>query len=98
MSAQMEKIFKKRSSVVTRTIADETILVPISGNIANMQHIFSLDSVGELIWENLDGQTALDQIVLKIVDDFEIDIDTATKDCIEFVNNLLESELVEQIP
>lgn len=93
----MRMIFKKNENVVTRVVAGEAILVPISGNIANMQHIFSLNEVGECIWENIDGERDLSQVADLIVKEFEIEVDVAQKDCLEFVQSLYQSQLVAAI-
>ncbi len=93
----MKTIFSKNENVITRVVAGETILVPISGNIANMQHIFSLNEVGEVIWENIDGINDISQIIDSVIQEFNISAEKAEKDCVEFVESLRISELIEVV-
>lgn len=90
----LEKVFMKSPNVISRVVADEAILVPISGDIADMQHIFALNEVGECIWANIDGKTALSQVVDIVVREFDIEEDVAKPDCLEFVSGLLASQLI----
>ena len=55
----MNKCYKKTESVVTREIAGETMLIPITSQLADMQQIFALDAVSALIWSLLDGTHTL---------------------------------------
>ncbi len=91
------KKFRKNTNVVTRQVAGETILVPITGNIANMEHIFSLNPVAEHIWTHLNGESSLEDIIGKIVLEFEVDTTDAEQDCLEFMDKLIEQQLVDEV-
>ena len=66
------KIFKKKKEIVSREIAGETILVPISGKLADMQRIFSLNPVAEYIWNQLNGKRNLQEISGNILSVFDV--------------------------
>ncbi len=91
-----KKIFYKNDSVVTRRLLDETILVPIKGDIATMQQIFSLNSVAVYIWEQLDGRTPLGRIGDKLVAEFDINRERAEDDLCEFVETLESRDLIRE--
>ena len=51
----MEQVFARDPNFVSRRIEAETILVPIRNNVGDLDCIFSLNPVGALVWEQLDG-------------------------------------------
>ncbi len=91
---EQRQIYKKDEGIVARKIAGEMLLVPVHGNMANMQRIFILNPVAEYIWEQLDGQKSLDDIHKGLLDEFDVEQQQADTDVKEFVNELQEAELV----
>ncbi len=89
-----ERVFKKKDEIVSREIAGETILVPISGKLADMQKIFAVDVVAEYIWQHLDGENDLSAIRGRVVKGFDVDEQQAGDDILEFVDQLLNAGLI----
>ena len=85
---------KKPETIVSRSIAGETILVPIRGNLADMEKIFSLEQVGEFIWQQLDGEQPLSEICDRVVDRFDVERDVAEADLQAFISELQEAGLI----
>ena len=95
-NSDLDKIFKKRDQVVDRKIADEMLLVPIRGKLADMERIFSLNPVAEFIWGQLDGEKNLNEIRAGIQANFEVAEDQAGTDLLEFITELREADLIIQ--
>ena len=55
-------IYKQIDDVVTRKVMDETLLVPISGELASMDELYTLNDTGAFIWQALDGTRTLAEI------------------------------------
>ena len=89
-------VYRKKDDIVTRRIAGETILVPVCGNLADMQRLFSLSGVGEFIWERIDGSASLEAIREGIMERFEVDREESEADLVEFTSRLLDSGLIEE--
>jgi len=89
-----KRIYRKNGDIVVRKIAEEVILVPIRGNIGDMQRIFTLNPVAELIWEELDGKKTLNDIRQHVIEIFEVKEVEAEKDIMEFMEQLHEYDLV----
>jgi hypothetical protein len=89
-----EKVYRKNHDVVTRKIAGELFLVPIKGKIADMQRIFTLNPVGEFIWQELDAQKSLNDICDDLISNFDVKKETAMADIKEFVTELLQADLI----
>jgi len=93
----LNSIYQKREDIVTRQIADETLLVPIRSHLADMQRIFALNRVAEYIWQQLDGKRNLKEIHNGIMANFEVEKNRAGSDIQEFISQLMESDIIEEV-
>jgi hypothetical protein len=87
------RIFEKNKNIITRQIAGETILVPIRGKLADMEHIFTLNTVGNYIWENLDGEKNLAELLVLLLDQFEVSKEDAETDILTFIEQITRKGL-----
>jgi hypothetical protein len=90
------RIFKQADNIVYREIADETILVPIRGKLADMQNIFTLNKVGAYIWEKLDGTRNLEEILVLLLSHFEVNQEQAEHDLLEFIDHVAATGLAAE--
>ncbi|MCX8038355.1 MAG: PqqD family protein [Candidatus Sumerlaeia bacterium] len=88
----------KRGELVTREIAGETLIVPVSGNVADLESIYTLNEVGGVIWSLLDGQHNDDQIVDAVCAEFDVERDRAQADVAALLASLREAGLIERAP
>jgi hypothetical protein len=56
--------------------------------------LHSFNEVGRRIWELVDGSRTVTTIVEVIIEEFEIDAQTAESDALEFLGVLLDKDLV----
>jgi hypothetical protein len=82
------KLAKLKPQFVTREVGNELILVPLTGNIAQMNKMFTLNETAKLIWENMDKVQDLKELEKIITNEFEIDAVTASADIALFLNHL----------
>jgi hypothetical protein len=86
--------YRKSENVVTRRIAEQTILVPVSANVAELDSIYMLNDLGTRVWELIGREKNLDQIVKTITAEYEVDAEEATSSVLEFLNSLRDAKLV----
>ena len=89
------RVFKKNKDIVSRNIADELFLVPVRGNLADMQKIFTLNPVAEYIWQELDNNN-LGDICDGVISAFEVEKPRAESDIREFVAELMAADLISE--
>lgn len=89
-----QRTYTRNSNVVVRSVAGETLLVPIRGRLADLQHLFVLEGVGDLVWERLDGAHDLSDIAAEIAAECKASVDEVEADCHLFIEALLEEELI----
>ena len=80
--------YEKDPSVVYREIAGEAILVPIRGNIGEMESIYTLDSVGADIWKLIDGERTLAEILDALLGEYDVEASVLSQDLDEFIEQL----------
>ena len=92
-----EKVYRKKDEIVARKIADETILVPIRGKLADMQRIFSLNPVAEFIWTHIEKEVPAEKILNLVMDEFDVEEKKAKEDLAALIHDLLAENLIEQV-
>lgn len=92
---RLERVYRKRKDVVSRSIAGEKILVPIRQELADMQRIFSLNSVADCLWEEIDGSKTVKELISNVLDRFDAESEAAETDVNSFLEDLLEADLIE---
>lgn len=93
----LDKRYQIKKEIVSRKILDETLLVPISGKHADLRHVISLNPVAEFIWERLVGKSDLKDIVDSIVTAFDVTGQAASDDLLEFIQTLIDEDLICEI-
>jgi hypothetical protein len=91
-------VYARVEGVILRAIADETLLVPIQGGLADLQQIYALHGIGSCIWEHLDGTRTLDDILAVVLDRYEVSAADARVDIGAFIDALGSSGLLDRRP
>jgi hypothetical protein len=86
----LDKRFFKDPTFVYRRIADECILVPIRGQMADLNYIYVLNPVANRIWELIDGQNRVMDIQAQIAAEFDAGSQEVGQDLEEFLAELAE--------
>jgi len=86
--------YQRRDHVVERRIADEHILIPVRGDLADMQQVYVLNPVAAYLWEALDGSRPLDDIIEAMPEAFDVTAEVAREDALVFAGELLARGLI----
>jgi hypothetical protein len=90
-----EDKYQKAQSVITRQIAGEVLLVPLSQKTGEVRgSIFTLNETAARAWDLIDGNRSLDDVLHVIVTEFEVEESQAKNDLEELFLQLGEMELV----
>jgi hypothetical protein len=81
-------------SIVTRRIAGETILVPVAGEIGDLDSVYTLNNVGTFIWERIDGRQTAQAIAEAVSAEFDVMPEQAARDVDELLSALESKGLV----
>ena len=86
---------KIRFEFVKRDIAGETFLVPIGNGSAKFPGLFALTEVASFIWDQLPEVQTEDEIVDRILNEYDVTREVAAADTAEFVAKLREMEIID---
>ncbi len=87
----------ERRSFATRHIGGETLIVPVTGQVADLEAIYVLNEVGSRIWELLRSPTTKDLIVTALTAEFDVAQDRAAEDVAEFLESLGARGLIQHV-
>lgn len=94
----LEAVYAPSEDVVAREIEGEMLIVPLTAGIGDMEdELFTLNDIGKVIWERLDGQKSLKGIVDELVVEFEAPAGEIEEDVIGFVEELRKRSMVVEI-
>ena len=86
--------FKIKSGYVSREVAGEILAIPVATEL-DSANIVILNPVSGLLWEKLQSEITLPQLVKAVTENFTIDEATAESDIKEFLQMLKESNMLE---
>lgn len=94
---RLERQYTRHEHFVFRRIQDEMLLVPIKDNVGDMGCIYNLNEVGAFIWEHMNGENRLGDIIKMMVEEFDVSSERAKEDLCEFVRQLEEIDAISYI-
>ncbi len=85
----LDSVFTQNSECPVRSIGDGLVIMAPNGETTH-----SLEDIGAFIWNQIDGQNNLQQILDAILSDYEIDQSTAQEDLHSFINQMKAAGLI----
>ena len=79
---------------VLREIAGDNILVPVGETALDFNGLITLNEVGAFLWNKLQNEITIDELVQEILDEYEVDEDTPRKDILEFIGYLQNADII----
>lgn len=90
----LEQSFIRADDVIARNIAGETIIVPVRSRVGDLDSIYALNDVGSRIWQLIESNVPVKQIIETVCEEYETDAEDATRDVLELLDSLREAGLV----
>ena len=73
---------------VTRRIGAETILVPLTGDVADLDAVYTLNEVGAFVWDLIDGRRSAQAIAEAVTAEYDVVLEQAVRDVDELLTTL----------
>lgn len=86
--------YVRSSSVVSRVIAEETLIVPVRRGVGDLSSIYSLNPVASAIWNAIAQPRTQAEIVESIQSEFEEAPETLPSDVASFLSEMASVGLV----
>ncbi len=85
---------KIRKELVKRTIAGDVILVPVGSTSLELKGLLTLNETGESIWDLLPQCETVDEIIEKMLDEYEVDESVLRVDVEDILSQLRDLEII----
>lgn len=83
------------SHLITRQIANQTLLVPLKHDGASLQHVYLLNETAAAIWELLQEPRTPEQIVTSLLEEYEAAPEVVREDTLGTLEDLASRHFVE---
>ena len=84
--------FKKEFMI--REIVGETILIPMGDSTNHFNGIITINELGKFIWENLESSKDEEDLLHKILEEYEVEDKEAKEDLDEFLDKLRQVDII----
>lgn len=78
---------KIKDGFILRTVASQTVVLPVSGDL-DLNMMIKLNDVGRFLWEKLQNDTSVDELVREVLKNYDIDEVTAREHINKFIEGL----------
>lgn len=86
---------KIKEGYLLRQVAGSNIIVAVGDEAVNFDGIKTLNETGAFLWKQLEVETNEENVVKALMDEYEVDEETAKADVSEFVKLLINNGLIE---
>ena len=94
---QADARFIRNREVVSRQIEGELVIVPIRRGVGDLNSLYTLNSVGSILWEFMTESHSVPEMVNRVCDEFEVTSMQAQTDIQEFLGSMLEEKLIQTV-
>ncbi|MCW3805981.1 PqqD family protein [Plebeiibacterium marinum] len=88
------KVYYKSEGFVEKAIGSEKVLVPLSDNVADMNHVLTLNEVGTFLYDGIDGEKSLDEIFSLLLEEYDVTAEVAKRDIEQFIDETVNKGII----
>ena len=85
---------KIEKEFILREIAGEHIIVPTGETVLQFNGMITVNEIGALLWGMLQNDVTKEEMITKVLEEYEIDEETASKDIQEFLDKLVSAGIL----
>ena len=95
---QMEAVYGPSEDIVAREIEGELIIVPLVAGIGDLEdELFTMNETGKAIWDRLDGNTSLSEVVATLAQDYDASPGEIERDVRGLVEELVRRRMLVEV-
>ncbi|MDD3832558.1 MAG: PqqD family protein [Oscillospiraceae bacterium] len=84
------------SGYMLREVGGESIVVPVGSRTVDLRGIIKLNDTAAFLWEKLQDECTRQELVSAMLDEYDVDEETATNDVGRFIESLEQNNLLEK--
>ena len=85
---------KIKKEFILREIVGEFILVPINKSTSKFDGLITTNEVGKFIWENYESSKDEEDLLHKILEEYEVEEKEAKEDLEEYLDKLRQVDII----
>lgn len=86
---------KVEKEFVLREIAGDYVIIPTGKTVLSFNGLISVNEVGAFLWELLQKEVTIEDLVTAVLNEYEVDEATAREDIQEFLDALVAGQVLE---
>lgn len=87
---------KIKDGYILHDIAGNYVVIGVLQNVVNMNGLMTVNEVGALLWKKLENGATEEELLATILEEYDIDAETAKKDIADFLTKLEEHKILEK--
>lgn len=86
---------KVEKEFVLREIAGDYVIIPTGQTVLCFNGLITVNEIGAFLWNILQNDVTVDDLVKCVLAEYEVDEDTAREDIQEFLDTLIDGGIME---
>ena len=87
---------KIRDGFILREVAGTFVIVSTGDDSLDFKGVITVNEVGALIWKGVEAGKSKEEIVDKILSEYDVQKEIAAADCDEFLQQLISKNIIEE--
>lgn len=87
---------KVDSEFILREIAGDYVIIPTGKTVLSFNGLISVNEVGAFLWQQLQEEVTLEDLVAAVLNEYDVDEETAREDIEDFLDALVEGQILEK--
>ncbi|MFN2304785.1 MAG: PqqD family protein [Anaerolineales bacterium] len=89
--------YQRNPDYIYRKIVEETVLVPIHQNVADLNCIYTLNELGAFIWETLEKPHSKGELQAAILATYDAEPEVLLQDLTEFLDEMIGIGALQEV-
>ncbi len=85
-----------KDGFILREVAGTFVIISAGDDNLDFKGVITVNEVGALIWRGVEAGKSKDEIVDKILSEYDVQRDIASVDCDEFLQQLIDKNIIEK--
>ena len=87
-------MMKVDKEFILREIAGEYVIIPTGKTVLSFNGLISVNEVGAFLWNMLQKYVTVDELVTGVLEEYDVDEETAREDIQAFLDVLVEGDIL----
>ncbi len=88
---------KIKDSFMLRQIADTSVVLPLNADMLDFNGMITLNETGCLLWKRLEQNCTTEDLVVSLLDEYDVSREQAERDVEEFINKLKSIDCLDNL-